>query len=105
MYNGDRVKYATEQLEKLFWIIEKTKKIEQKVGLDSVPRILVVCDSQKLLEGIINRMKKNKAFWVEHIEELIFFNLDESVWKEFGTAWVNLEDRYIQLNEIISTIN
>ena len=83
LYNGDKVKYATEQLKKLFRIIDNSNKVEQKVNLTSVPRILCVCDNEKLMKQIQKRMRNDQFFWVNHIENLIFFNLDKNIHQKF----------------------
>ncbi len=98
VYNGDKVKYATEQLEKLFWIIDKTKKIEAKIGLIAIPRILCVCDNEKLKDGIIKRLKVSPVFWVEGIEELVFFGLDSILRNKFKEGWTDLEFNVHDIN-------
>lgn len=79
LYNGNKVKYATDQLKKLFWIIDNSRKVEQKVDLNVIPRILCVCDNENLLTRIQERIKADNFFRVKHIEQLIFFNLDNKV--------------------------
>jgi len=89
-----------EQLEKLFWIVEKTDKVENKIGVKAIPRILCICDNLNLLKGIIKRMRANKAFRVDGIEQLMFFNLDVNVWSNFGSGRVNLKGEKISLEDI-----
>lgn len=100
LYNGDKVKYATEQLKKLFWIIDNSRKIEQKVDLNSIPRILCVCDNEGLLKKIQERIKNDKFFWVKHIEKLIFFNLDYAIHLDFGQGRINIKNEIFDLKEL-----
>ncbi len=52
--NGNnRIHYVEQQLEKLFWILDKTKKIEQRIGVDTIPRILCTFDSVSFLKGVL----------------------------------------------------
>ena len=90
MYNGNKVGYVISQLEKLFWIIDNTTKIEEKMGVNAVPRILCTCDSESLMYSVIKRIRNNKTFHVDKIEELLFFNLDTKVWDFFGGEWINI---------------
>ena len=84
LYNGNKVKYAVDQLKKLLWIIDSSRKVEQKVDGNAIPRVLCVCDNENLMNKIIERIKNDEFFWVNHIDELIFFNLDEYVHMRFG---------------------
>lgn len=90
VYNGDKVHYVVSQLEKLFWILDNTRKIENRIGVDAVPRILVTFDNENLFEKVVERISKNRYFLVEGIEELLLFKLDVEAWNDFGDGWVNL---------------
>lgn len=83
VYNGTRISYACEQLEKLMRIIEKTRLVEQKTGIETVPRILCVCDNRLSIHRIQQRLREQPLFWVEEIEELLFFNIDAAVREDF----------------------
>lgn len=108
LYNGrkykdgykNKVKYATDQLEKLLWIIDNTQKIEKKLQVEAVPRILCVCNNEKLLVSIQERIKTRKTFRVEYINQLIFFNLDYQVWEDFGSNRVNIDNEVVNLEEV-----
>jgi hypothetical protein len=78
-----RIKYVVEQLEKLLRIIDHTKKIEQRTALTAIPRILCTLDSKAFLLGVFKRVRSNPFFQIEHIEKLLFFNVDRNVWKRF----------------------
>lgn len=97
LYNGDKVKYATDQLRKLFWIIDSSRKVEQKVEANTIPRILCVCDNERLLKKIQERIRNDKFFRVKHIEKLLFFNLDNLVHNDFGKGWKNVKDEAFDL--------
>lgn len=77
-------------MEKLFWIIDNTRKLEQRIGIQTVPRILCALDNKALMKKIIEGVRGNPIFHVEGIEELIFFGLDMEVWENFESNWVNL---------------
>jgi len=99
--NGNnRVGYVEQQLEKLFWILDKTKKIEERSGIDAIPRILCTFDSVPFLKGVLKRVLNNPFFRVEHIEKLLFFNLDSLVWQNFSKGWVNLDREKVDLETI-----
>jgi hypothetical protein len=100
VYNGDKVTYASQQLETLLWIIEKTRLVENRVGVKAIPRMLCVCDNEALLLGIQQRLKANPVFNVEHIEELLFFNIDRVVWEDFGVNWQNINGDCIDLSNV-----
>lgn len=100
VYNGNRTKYVVEQLKKLFWIIEKTTKIGEKVKLKKIPRILCVFDNEPLLKNTIDRVKKDSFFSFQGIEQLLFLNLDKQVWEQFGKDWINIEGESVQLENL-----
>ncbi len=100
VYNGNRTKYVIEQLKKLFWVIEKTTKIGQKVNLKKIPRILCVFDNETLLRNTLDRVKTDKFFSFQGIEQLLFLNLDNKVWEQFGNGWTNIEGELIQLQDL-----
>ena len=93
IYTGDKARYPLEQLEKLFWIIDNTRKIEQRIGVKAIPRILCALDNEALMEKVIEGVKANPIFHVEGIEELIFFGVDREFWEDFGKRWINLIDK------------
>lgn len=100
VYNSkgnNRTQYVEQQLEKLFWIIDNTKKIEQRLGVDVVPRILCTLDTPNFRDAVIKRIKANPYFHVEGIEELLFFGLDSEIWDGFGKGWSNLFDNILTL--------
>lgn len=100
VYNGNNVGYVCSQLEKLFWILENTNKIENRIGVDVTPRILVVFDNESLLQKTTKRLQTNQNFRVHGIEQLLFFNLDERVWLEFHSFREALDSNsdHISLN-------
>lgn len=100
VYNGNRTKYALEQLKKLFGIIEQTTKIGDKVGLQKTPRILCVFDNPTLLNNTIDRIKADRFFAVQGIEQMLLFNLDEQVWQNFGGKWVNIYGVTVDLEQL-----
>ncbi len=71
--------------------------IEKRIGIEAVPRILCVTDNEQLLLNTKERLKKSKTFWVEHIEELILFNLDKNVWDSFGENRQNINGESLKL--------
>ena len=83
VYNGNRLGYVTKQLEKLFWILDNTTLIEKRIGMDAVPRILVTFDNESLMKKVMMYIKSGAIFQVEGIEQLILFNLDVNVWRDF----------------------
>lgn len=90
VYNGNNVGYVEKQLIQLFRILDNTKKIEQRIGMNAIPRILVTFDNEQLFLKVLSRIQQNNLFHVEGIEQLIFFNSDANTWKDFGKGWVNL---------------
>jgi len=70
-------------LEKLFWILDNTTLIEDRIGIDAVPCILVTFDNEALMEKTMSHIKESDIFQVEGIENLIHFAIDSAVWKEF----------------------
>lgn len=104
VYNGDKVGYVEQQLIQLFWILDSTKKIEQRIDMDAVPRILVTFDNEQLYLKVLSRIQQNNRFHVEGIEHLIFFNSDVNVWKKFGAGWVNVFWEKVDL-ELIEILN
>lgn len=83
VYNGNKVGRVVGQLEKLFTILDTTKKIEQRIGVDAVPRILVTFDNENLQTKVMERVRVNPAFAVEGVEGLLLFGLDTEVWSDF----------------------
>ena len=57
--------------------------------MTAVPRILVTFDNEQLYLKVLSRLQKNNIFNVEGIEQLILFNFDANVRKDFGNRWVN----------------
>lgn len=103
VYNSlgnNRINYVIQQLEKLFWTIDKTRKIEKRIDVNVVPRILCTLDNPKFLEGVLNRVQNNPFFWVEGIEDLLFFNLDRNVRGDFSGGWVNVECTEFRLSNL-----
>ncbi len=100
IYNGNRTKYVVEQLKKLFWIIERTTKIGDKVQLQKSPRVLCVFDNQTLLENTIRRLQEDKYFSFQGIDRFLLFNVDHQVWKDFGSNWQTIEGEVISLEQL-----
>jgi len=100
VYNGKKIGYVEKQLISLFKILESSKKIEQRIGVDAIPRILVTFDNDSLFQKVLERIKKNPFFRVEGIEQLLFFKLDTNVRKDFGVGWVNIGLRSFDLEEL-----
>jgi len=73
IYNGNRFGYVTKQLEKLFWILDNTTLIEDRIGGRAVPRILVTFDNEALMQKTVEYIQSAAIFQVEGIEELIVF--------------------------------
>ena len=90
VYNNDKSNYIESQLVFLFGLLDSTQKIEEKLGWETVPRILVTLDNFSTLKEIIRRLQSHPAFHVEGVEELVLFNLDTNVWEDFGSGWVNI---------------
>jgi hypothetical protein len=90
VYNNDKSNYIERQLIFLFGLLDSTQKIEQKLGWDTIPRILVTLDNLSTLKEIIRRLQSHPAFHVEGVEELIFFNLDVNAREEFNDNWMNI---------------
>ena len=57
--------------------------------MTAVPCILVTFDNEQLYLKVLSRLQKNNIFNVEGIEQLILFNFDANVRKDFGNRWVN----------------
>ena len=87
VYNGSRLGYVTKQLEKLFWILDNTRLIENRIGVDAVPCILVTFDNEALMEKTRGYIQSATAFQVEGIEGLIFLGKDGKVWEKFDDFW------------------
>lgn len=83
VYNGNKVGYVEQQLKTLFGLLDRTKKIEQRVGVEALPRLLVTFDNQSLMDKVLARLQKDLFFHVEGIENLMFFNLDTNVRADF----------------------
>ncbi len=73
VYNGNKLGYVTKQLEKLFWILDNTRLIENRIGVDAVPRILVTFDNEALKKKTMEYIQASAVFQVEGIEELMLF--------------------------------
>jgi len=76
VYKGNRISYIMQQLEKLFWILDNTTKIEQKVGLQAVPRLLIVFDNPTAMESVRTQMKVHPFFQVKGIGEVVLFGME-----------------------------
>lgn len=95
-----KTKYASDQLRKLFSVLDSSRVIEQKVGRTAVPRILCVCDTEQLMSHIQKRLQADSTFRVEQIEQLLFFKLDKAVWTDFGADWQNLSGDVVDLSNL-----
>ena len=84
VYNGNKVGRVVGQLEKLFAILDTSKRIEQRIGVDVVPRILVTFDNENLLAKVKERIQDNPVFAVEGIEDLLYFSSDIEIWNSFS---------------------
>lgn len=73
VYNGNKLGYVTKQLEKLFLILDNTRLIENRIGVDAVPRILVTFDNEALKKKTMEYIQASAVFQVEGIEELVVF--------------------------------
>ena len=62
VYNWKNVGYVEKQLIQLFWILDNTKKIEQRIGMKAIPRILVTFDNEQLYLKVLSRLQKNNIF-------------------------------------------
>ena len=88
------------QLEMLFQILDTSKRVEQRVGVDATPCILVTFDNESLFKKVVERIKNNKCFWVEGIEHLMLFNLDMNVWDNFAFGWSNIFGEGVDLKRM-----
>lgn len=90
VFNNNKVAYIKRQLVLLFGILERSQKIEQRINMKAIPRILVTFDNEQTMKRVIDSLQNHPVFQVEEIGKLIFFNLDSRVWKQFENGWVNL---------------
>lgn len=88
IYNGNKLGYVAKQLEKLFWILNNTTLIEEKIGVVAVPRILVTFDNVNLMMKAMEYIQLATIFQVKGIEELILLEL----MKKFGMDSTPFED-------------
>jgi len=96
--NGNnRVGYVEEQLEKIFWVLWNTQKIQQRTGIDAKPIILCTFDSVSFLKGVFKRVLQNSYLMSKDISNQLFFNLDRVTWQDFSSGWVTLDRRKVDL--------
>lgn len=87
VYNGNKLGYVTKQLEKLFWILDNTTLIEERIGVVAVPRILVTFDNESLMRKTIEHIQSSAIFQVEGVEELVYFAIDVEVRARFDSIF------------------
>ncbi|MEM8529159.1 MAG: hypothetical protein AAGG68_31295 [Bacteroidota bacterium] len=80
VYKGNRVGYIIQQLEKLFWILDNTTKIEQKVGLQTIPRLLIILDNPTTLQSVKDEIKVHPFFQVKGIGEVVLLKIEDKIW-------------------------
>ena len=83
IYNGNKVGRVVIQLEKLFAILDTSTKIEERIEVDTVPRIIVIFDNENLMLKVKERVFSSHFFAVEGIHKLLLFALDTEIWESF----------------------
>ena len=100
VYNGARPKYVLEETKEMVNALQESTELSKRLGIKKTPRILITCDTSTRLEKAMERIKQDNFFNYEVFNKMLFFNVDDTVWRDFGKGWINLQGEVFNLNEI-----
>jgi len=100
VYNGSRKKYLVDETKELIKALQENHELSLRVGVEKFPRILITCEDQEKMKRAMESIKKDPFFNFKKIDQMLFFNVDSEVWKDFGSNWINLSGEVINLENI-----